>query len=698
LARQVSIADTRNIGIIAHIDAGKTTTSERILFYTGVSQKIGEVHDGQAVMDWMAQEQERGITITSAATTCFWRKKRINLIDTPGHVDFTIEVERSLRVLDGVVAVFCAVGCVQPQSETVWRQADRYGVPRIAFINKMDRLGSDYQKCLSEIRERLSAVPVLLQLPIGREEKFSGLIDLLEMKALLYSNNPDDPSRFDVAEIPQDLLEEAKEARNSLIETLADVDDSLIEDFLEGREVSAQRLKAVLRTGTLALKCVPVLLGSAFKNKGVQPLLDAVVDYLPSPADIKPVSGLDPDKNIVERPPDDAAPFSALAFKLMSDPYVGHLTFLRIYSGTLKSGDQVYNSGRSTREKIGRLLKMHANKREEIKEAGAGDIVAAVGLRNSSTGDTLCDEAKPLILEQMHIPEPVVHIALTPKNKDEADKLGVALAKLATEDPSFRVRTDQDTGETIISGMGELHLEIIADRLVREFKVGANLGAPQVAYRETVTKKVEAEGRYVRQTGGRGQYGHVWIRVEPLEPGAGFEYATEVVGGTVPKEYFNAIGAGAAEAAKKGGVRGGFPVTDLKVTLFDGSYHDVDSSEMAYTIAASMALKEGLAKAGSIIIEPIMDLEVVTPDDYVGDVIGDLSSRRGRVSNLESLAGSRVVKAEVPLASMFGYATELRSRTQGRATFSMQFGRYMPLPEAVAAEVISQREARKKDQ
>jgi elongation factor G len=695
LARQVSIADTRNIGIIAHIDAGKTTTSERILFYTGVSQKIGEVHDGQATMDWMAQEQERGITITSAATTCFWRKNRINLIDTPGHVDFTIEVERSLRVLDGAVAVFCAVGGVQPQSETVWRQADRYAVPRIAFINKMDRLGSDYRRCLDEMRNRLSAAPVLLQLPIGREEKFTGLIDLLEMRAMIYARDPGDPSRFDLAEIPAEMLGEAREARSALVEALADVDDSLVEDFLEGREVEAARLRRVLRNGTIALKCVPVLLGSAFKNKGVQPLLDAVVDYLPSPSDIKPVSGLGPGGGTVQRPADDAAPFSALAFKLMSDPYVGHLTFLRIYSGVLKSGDQVYNSGREAREKIGRLLKMHANKREEIKEAGAGDIVAAVGLRNSSTGDTLCDEARPLVLEQMHIPEPVVHIALAPKNKDEADKLGVALAKLATEDPSFRVRTDQETGETIISGMGELHLEIIADRLVREFKVAANLGAPQVAYRETVTRAVESEGRYIRQTGGRGQYGHVKIRLEPLEPGAGLEYATEVVGGTVPKDYFNAVGEGALEACRKGGCRAGFPVTDLKITLFDGSYHEVDSSEMAFSIAGSMAVKEALRKAGSIIIEPIMDLEVVTPDDYVGDVIGDLSARRGRVQNLESLAGSRIVVAEVPLASMFGYATELRSRTQGRATFSMQFGRYQPLPEAVAAEVAAQREARK---
>ncbi|MDR1487151.1 MAG: elongation factor G, partial [Deltaproteobacteria bacterium] len=583
MARQVSIANTRNIGIIAHIDAGKTTTSERILFYTGVSQKIGEVHDGQAVMDWMAQEQERGITITSAATTCFWRKCRINLIDTPGHVDFTIEVERSLRVLDGVVAVFCAVGCVQPQSETVWRQADRYGVPRIAFINKMDRLGADYKKCLREIKERLSARPVLLQIPIGEEEKFEGLIDLLEMKALRYSKDPNDPARFDVEEIPQNLLEQAQAARSDLVEALADVDDGLIEDFLEGREISSDRLKSVLRKGTIALQCVPVLLGSAFKNKGVQPLLDAVVDYLPSPIDIKPVTGLGPKKELLERPADDKAPFAALAFKLMTDPYVGHLTFLRIYSGSLKSGDQLYNSSRETREKIGRLLKMHANKREEIKEADAGDIVAAVGLRNSSTGDTICDEANPIVLEQMHIPEPVIHIALSPKSKDEADKLSQALGKLASEDPSFRVKTDPETGETIISGMGELHLEIIADRLLREFKVGANLGAPQVAYRETITKTVEVEGKHVRQTGGRGQYGHVRLRLTPLPPGSGLEYDTEVVGGTVPKEYHASVGEGALEAARKGGVRGGFPVTDVKVTLYDGSYHDVDSSEMAFS-------------------------------------------------------------------------------------------------------------------
>jgi elongation factor G len=695
LARQVSIANTRNLGIIAHIDAGKTTTSERILYYTGVSSKIGEVHDGQATMDWMEQEQERGITITSAATTCFWRKHRLNLIDTPGHVDFTIEVERSLRVLDGVVAVFCSVGCVQPQSETVWRQADRYRVPRIVFINKMDRLGSNYQKCLKEIAERLSARPVLLQLPIGVEEKFEGLIDLLEMKALYYSKNPDDPARFDIKPIPDKLMPEAAEARASLIESLADIDDSLIEDFLEGRDVEAVRLRKILRAGTIGLKCVPVFLGSAFKNKGVQPLLDGIVDFLPSPLDIKPVEGINPKGEIETRPADDKTPFASLAFKLMSDPYVGHLTFLRIYSGTLKSGDQVYNSAREKKEKIGRLLKMHANKREEIKEAEAGEIVAAVGLKNTSTGDTLCDERQPLVLERMHIPEPVIHIALTPKSKDEQDKLGQALGKLASEDPSFRVRTDQETGETVISGMGELHLEIIVDRLLREFKVSANLGAPQVAYRETITKAVEVEGRHVRQSGGRGQYGHVWLKLEPLEPGTGVIYETAVVGGTVPKEYHNAVGEGALEAARKGGVRGGFPVTDVKVTLFDGSYHEVDSSEMAFSIAGSIGFKAGLAKAGSIILEPIMDLEVVTPEEYVGDVIGDLSARRGRVSALESQSGTRIIKASVPLSAMFGYSTELRSKTQGRATFSMQFGSYQSLPENVAAEVVAQKEAKK---
>jgi len=697
LTRQVPIANTRNIGIIAHIDAGKTTTSERILFYTGVSQKLGETHDGQATMDWMEQEQERGITITSAATTCFWRKHRINIIDTPGHVDFTVEVERSLRVLDGVVAVFCAVGGCQPQSETVWRQADRYGVPRMAFINKMDRVGADYERCIQEMRERLSANPALVQLPIGAEDKFEGLIDLLEMKALYYSRNPKDPTAFEEGEIPADRLEEAKEARTLLIEALADVDDELMEAFLDGNVdgIPAAKLRQALRAGTIGLKVVPVFLGSAFKNKGVQPLLDGVVDLLPSPVDIPPVTGINPKGETEERPADDDAPFSALAFKLMTDPYVGHLTFLRIYSGVLRSGDQVYNSSRETREKIGRLLKMHANKREEIKEAGAGDIVAAVGLRNSTTGDTLCDEGKPVVLEKLHIPEPVIHIALTPASKDEQEKLGSALAKLASEDPSFRVRTDEETGETIISGMGELHLEIIVDRLVREFKVKANMGAPQVAYRETITKTVEAQGKHVRQSGGRGQYGDVWLRLEPLEPGSGLVYETAVVGGTVPKEYHNAVGEGALESARKGGVKAGFPVTDLKVTLFDGSYHDVDSSEMAFHIAGSLGFKEGMRQAKPILLEPIMDMEVVTPEEYVGDVMGDISSRRGRVGGMEAKSGFQIIRAEVPLATMFGYSTELRSRTQGRATFTMQFGRYQPMPESVAAEVIAAREAKK---
>ena len=694
MARQAPIEKTRNIGIIAHIDAGKTTTSERILFYTGVSQKLGEVHDGQATMDWMEQEQERGITITSAATTCFWRKYRINIIDTPGHVDFTVEVERSLRVLDGVVAVFCAVGGCQPQSETVWRQADRYEVPRIAFINKMDRVGSDYQRCLQEMRDRLGANPALMQLPIGEEENFEALIDLVEMKALYYSKDTKDPTAFDVQDIPAEYLEQAQEARNLLIETAAVDDDELIEAFLEGQEVTPAKLRSTLRAATISLKIVPVFLGSAFKNKGVQPLLDGVIDLLPSPLDVPSVTGINHKEEVEERPADDDAPFSALAFKLMTDPYVGHLTFLRVYSGVLKSGDQVFNSNRETREKIGRLLQMHANKREEIKEAVAGDIVAAVGLRNSTTGETLCDESRPIILEKLHIPEPVIHIALTPASKDEQEKLGAGLAKLASEDPSFRVRTDEETGETIISGMGELHLEIIVDRLVREFKVKANMGAPQVAYRETITKVVEAQGRHIRQSGGRGQYGDVWLRLEPLEPGSGLVYETAVVGGTVPKEYHSSVGEGALEAARKGGVKAGFPVTDVKVTLFDGSFHDVDSSEMAFHIAGSIGFKEGMRAAKPILLEPIMDVEVVTPEDYVGDVIGDISSRRGRISGMEAKSGFQIIKSEVPLASMFGYSTVLRSSTQGRATFTMQFGCYQPMPENVAAEVIAAREAK----
>jgi elongation factor G len=686
------IERTRNIGIIAHIDAGKTTTTERILFYTGVSQRIGEVHDGKAVMDWMDQEQERGITITSAATTCFWRGCRINIIDTPGHVDFTIEVERSLRVLDGAVAVFCAVGGVQPQSETVWRQSDRYGVPRVAFINKMDRQGADYGRCLSEIRERLLARPVLLQLPVGREEKFEGVVDLLEMKAFLYSRDPREPQAVTEVPVPPAMLEEAKADRAALVEQLADVDDSLVEDFLEGREVEAGRLRQVIRAGTLGLKCVPVLLGSAFKNKGVQPLLDAVVDFLPSPRDIPPVEGTSPKGEAEERPDDLSAPFSALVFKLWNDPYAGHLTFLRVYSGTVRTGDQVFNSVKGTRERIGRLLKMHANKREEIKEAGAGDIVAAVGLKNSSTGETLCSEQAPVVLGNLVIPEPVIHSAVTARNKDDQDKLSAALAKLAAEDPSFRVRTDPETSETVMSGMGELHLEILAERLRREFKIQADLGAPQVAYRETITREVEAEGKHVKQTGGHGQYAVVELRLSPLPPGSGLVYETEVVGGTVPKEYHNAVGEGVTEACRRGGVRAGFPVTDLKVVLFDGSYHEVDSSEMAFSVAGSLGLREGLRKAGSVILEPVMDLEIVTPDDYTGDVIRDVSSRRGRIVSQEARGRIQVIKGEVPLANMFGYSTELRGRTQGRAVFSMQFGKYQELPEGAAQALIQERE------
>jgi elongation factor G len=695
LSRTDAIDQTRNIGIIAHIDAGKTTTTERILFYTGVSQRIGEVHDGKAVMDWMDQEQERGITITSAATTCFWRGCRINIIDTPGHVDFTIEVERSLRVLDGVVAVFCAVGGVQPQSETVWRQSDRYGVPRVAFINKMDRQVADHARCVSEIRERLLARPVLLQLPIGREERFEGVVDLIEMKALLYSRDPREPQKITEGPIPDGLADEARAARAALVEALADVDESLVEDFLEGREVDAARLRRIVREGTLALKCVPVLLGSAFKNKGVQPLLDAVVDYLPSPADIRPVQGVTPKGADETRPADPDAPFSALVFKLWNDAYAGHLTFLRVYSGTVRTGDQVFNSAKGTRERVGRLLKMHANKREEIKEAGAGDIVAAVGLKNSATGETLCDEKAPIILGNMVIPEPVIHSAVTVRNKDDQDKLSAALAKLAAEDPSFRVRTDPETSETVMSGMGELHLEILAERLRREFKLQVELGAPQVAYRETVTRAVEAEGRLVKQTGGHGQYAVVQLRIEPAEPGAGVVYETEVVGGTVPKEYHAAVGEGVAEACRRGGVRAGFPVTDVKVTLFDGSYHEVDSSEMAFSTAGSLGLREGLAKAGSVILEPVMDLEIVTPEDYTGDVIRDVSSRRGRIVSQEQRGRIQVIKGEVPLANMFGYSTELRGRTQGRAVFSMQFGKYQVLPEGAAQALIQERERQK---
>ncbi|MEW6267572.1 MAG: elongation factor G [Thermodesulfobacteriota bacterium] len=690
MARTIPLERIRNIGIIAHIDAGKTTTTERILYYTGVSSRMGEVHDGEAIMDWMEQEQERGITITSAATTCFWRKQRVNIIDTPGHVDFTIEVERSLRVLDGVVAVFCAVGGVEPQSETVWRQADRYGVPRLAFINKMDRVGADYRRCLKQMAERLKARPVLLQLPYFHDEDFAGLIDLVEQKAIIYDESGLG-KEFRLLDVPAEMTEETAAARESLLESLAEADDEVMEGYLTERTMTAGEIKAGLRRATNALKCVPVLLGSAFKNKGIQPLLDGVVDYLPSPLDVKPISGLGEEGGVEERRAADDEPFSALAFKLMTDPYVGHLTFLRVYSGHLKSGTQVYNATKGGREKIGRLLKMHANKREEIKEVFAGDITAAVGLRNTTTGDTLCDEARPVVLEKLHIPEPVVHIAVEPKSKEDESRLSQALAKIAAEDPSFRVRVDEESGQTIISGMGELHLEIIVDRLVREFKVQAGMGRPQVAYRETITRTVEAEGRHVRQTGGRGQYGHVWLKLEPGQPGSGLIFETAVVGGTVPREYFNAVRQGVEQSATKG-ILAGYPVTDLKVTLFDGSYHEVDSSEMSFTIAGSLGLKEGLKKAGCLLLEPIMEVEVVTPEDFVGEVLGDLSARRGRVRGLEARSGVQVISAEVPLATMFGYVTDLRSKTQGRATFTMQFGKYSPLPDSVLDEVIDREE------
>jgi elongation factor G len=685
MARVVPLERVRNIGIIAHIDAGKTTTTERILYYTGVSTKMGEVHDGQAVMDWMEQEQERGITITSAATTCFWRKHRINIIDTPGHVDFTIEVERSLRVLDGVVAVFCAVGGVEPQSETVWRQADRYHVPRMAFINKLDRVGADYKRCLKQMSARLKANPLLLQMPIGQEDRLSGLIDLIEKKAVIYDDASlgRDPV---LADVPAEMAEEVEEARMELLEALAEADDEIMEKYLAEEEITPKEIRAGVRRACLGLKGVPVVLGSAFKNKGVQLLLDGVVNYLPSPLDVPPVSGLNEKDEIEERTADDDQPFSALAFKLMTDPYVGHLTFLRIYSGGLKAGSQVYNASKGGKEKIGRLLKMHADKREDIKEVWAGDIVAAVGLRNTTTGDSLCEEGHTVVLEQLHIPEPVVHIAVEPKSKDDQDRMGLALSKISAEDPSFRVRSDEETGQTVISGMGELHLEIIVDRLLREFKVQATIGQPQVAYRETITKAIEAEGRHVRQSGGRGQYGHVKLRLEPGEPGSGIVYETAVVGGTVPKDYFQAVGQGVIQAASKG-VLAGFPVTDVKITLYDGSYHDVDSSEMAFSIAGSLGFKEGLRKAKCIMLEPMMEVEAISPEEFVGDVMGDLSSRRGRVKGMESRSGVQVISADVPLASMFGYATDLRSKTQGRATFTMQFGRYEPMPESVWSEV-----------
>jgi elongation factor G len=686
--RLTPLENYRNIGIMAHIDAGKTTTTERILYYTGVSHKIGEVHEGTATMDWMEQEQERGITITSAATTCYWRDSLINIIDTPGHVDFTIEVERSLRVLDGAVAVFCSVGGVEPQSETVWRQADKYGVPRIAFINKMDRVGADFFRGVQMIKDRLKANPLPIQLPIGKEDTFKGVIDLVRMKAVIWSDESLG-ANYHEEEIPADLLEEAIEYREKMIEEISSHDDALMEKYLSGEALSEQEIMAAIRACTIAIKFCPVICGSSFKNKGVQNLLDAVVDYMPSPMDIPAIKGIDVDTSAeIERHASDAEPFSALGFKIMTDPFVGQLTFFRVYSGMANAGSYIYNSTKGKRERLGRILKMHANKREEIKEVFTGDIAAAVGLKYTTTGDTLCDEDKQVILESIEFPEPVISIAIEPKTKAEQEKLGFGLQKLASEDPSFRVKTDEETGQTIISGMGELHLEIIVDRLMREFKVEANVGKPQVAYRETITKKVKVEGKFVRQSGGRGQYGHVWLEIEPQEAGKGFEFVDAIKGGVVPREYIPAVGKGALEATDNG-VLAGFPVVDVKVTLIDGSYHEVDSSEMAFKIAGSMGFKEGCAKAGPIILEPIMSVEVVVPEDYMGDVIGDLNSRRGRIMGMDSRAGAQVVSSMVPLASMFGYSTDLRSATQGRATYAMTFDHYEPVPKSVAEEIVA---------
>jgi elongation factor G len=686
--RQIQLDHCRNIGIMAHIDAGKTTTTERVLFYTGRTHRLGEVHEGTAIMDWMEQEQERGITITSAATTCFWRDIRINIIDTPGHVDFTAEVERSLRVLDGAVAVFDAVHGVEPQSETVWRQADKYGVPRICFINKMDKMGADFEHAVDTIRKRLNARPVAIQLPVGQEDKFRGAIDLFEMKAILWRDETLG-AEYVVEEIPEELRKKANAFHNQMVETIVENDDDLLHKYMEGETITPDELRRSLRKSTIALKLFPVMCGSAFKNKGVQPLLDAVVNFLPSPADIPPVEGTNPEKGQPAfRKADDNEPFSALAFKIMTDPFVGQLTFIRIYSGKLKTGDSVFNPGKSRRERIGRLLQMHANKREEISEIYAGDICACVGMKNVTTGDTLCDEEKPIVLESIEFPAPVIAVAVEPKTKGDQEKMGVALSKLAQEDPTFKVHTDPDSGQTIISGMGELHLEIIVDRMMREFSVQANVGKPQVAYRETIRKPAEAEGKFIRQTGGRGQYGHVKIRLEPQEAGKGYEFVNEIVGGVVPKEYIKPVDQGIREAME-GGVLAGYEMVDVKATLYDGSYHDVDSSEMAFKIAGSMAFKEAARKATPVLLEPVMSVEVVVPEEYMGDIIGDLNSRRGRVEGMEHRAGSQVIKSHVPLSEMFGYATDMRSRTQGRATYSMHFARYEEAPRAVAEEIIA---------
>ena len=688
MPRLVSLEKTRNIGIMAHIDAGKTTATERILYYTGITHKLGEVHEGTATMDWMEQEQERGITITSAATTCFWDDHRINIIDTPGHVDFTAEVERSLRVLDGAVALFGAVEGVEPQSETVWRQADKYRVPRIGFVNKMDRPGADFPRVLEMMRNRLHTTPVAVQLPLGKEDYFRGVIDLINMKAIVYGDETLG-AKYEVEDIPQEYRKEAEKYREQLLETIADVDDRLLEKYVHGGQVSNQEIMAAMRKGTIALKFVPVLCGSAFKNKGIQPLLDAIVSYLPSPLDIPPVKGASTNGG---EPPirhaKDDEPFSALVFKIMTDPFVGQLAFFRVYSGQLKSGSSVYNSTKDTAERIGRLLKMHANKREDIKEVYSGDIAAAVGLRNVSTGDTICDKQHPIVLEAIDFPAPVISVAIEPKTKSDQDKLGTALDKLLREDPTFKMHTDEDTGQTIISGMGELHLEILVDRMVREFGVAANIGKPQVAYRETIRQRAEAEGKFIRQTGGRGQYGHVKIALEPVEPGTGIELENEIVGGSIPKEYIKPVEEGVREALESG-VLAGYEVVDVKVTLLDGSYHEVDSSEIAFKIAGSMALKEAARRARPVLLEPVMRVEIVVPEEYMGAVTGDLHSRRGRVESTESRLGSAIIQCKVPLSEMFGYSTDMRSMTQGRATYTMHFSHYEEAPKAISEEVVA---------
>lgn len=689
MPRSFPLERTRNIGIMAHIDAGKTTTTERILFYTGRVHKIGETHDGAATMDWMVQEQERGITITSAATTAQWRDHRINVIDTPGHVDFTVEVERSLRVLDGAVAVFCSVGGVEPQSETVWRQADKYRVPRIAYVNKMDRIGANFFNGLDMMRERLGANPVAIQLPIGSEENFQGMVDLIKNRAYIYKD--DLGTQREEVEIPEDMQELAAEYREKLLEAVAEADEELMMKYLEGEELTEEEINRGVRAATLGVMITPVLCGSSFKNKGVQLLLDAIVEFLPAPTDVPDIAGVLPDSGEeASRKSSDDAPFSALAFKIMTDPYVGKLTFFRVYSGVLQSGSYVLNSTKGKKERVGRILQMHANHREEINEVYAGDIASAVGLKHTATGDSLCDEKNPIILESMEFPDPVIDVAIEPKSKADQDKLGIALQKLSEEDPTFRTHTDTDTGQTIISGMGELHLEVIVDRLLREFKVEANVGKPQVAYKETITAPAKAEGKFVRQSGGRGQYGHCWIEVEPLERGAGYEFVNKIVGGVIPKEYIAPIDAGIQEALQNG-ILAGYPMLDVKVIVYDGSYHDVDSSEMAFKVAGSMAIKAATQKAKPVLLEPMMKVEVMMPEEYMGDVMGDVNSRRGRVESMDQRGNARVINASVPLAEMFGYATDLRSRTQGRGQYSMQFSHFEAVPKSIAEEIIAKK-------